>query len=519
MARVTFAVLVSLAYALGGRASPVEPPSVAHKIGASHLRRNHGGPGSASFGGIINDSSAPSLQNSEVQDLSRLATRSTPSILTDHGQWSIQGCFVDDPQHRIIAAEVQGNLPLTVERCMGRCWQFQYTVAGIENGRDCYCAESIDIYALKPAHLDECKSPCVGDESHACGGTARLLLYHHSSGTLYTPSRERIGDWESRGCYTDSPHARTLPYQFFTDGGMTIEKCTQICYEGGFEYAGTERASECYCGSSIENEGKQRPAQECDQACVGNGAQQCGGVHRLNIYHYEGQTLPTLKGLPSAADAFRPPTASWVYDGCHLDSALNRVLKHSVDVEGGMTIEKCAGACHVKGFIYAGIANGNECYCDNEHSAIPATIGCETPCSGNPEQNCGGIDRIIIYHLDGAKKEVSVPAPSSEDETEGWAFLTWLGHGCYVDSVTARIMSQIVTDEPMTVEHCLYLCQDVGFTVAGMEAGSECFCTTSLPPSKLQADPKECSTPCEGNPEQICGGPERLTVMYYSHAS
>lgn len=114
---------------------------------------------------------------------------------------------------------------------------------------------------------------------------------------------------------------------------------------------------------------------------------------------------------------------------------------------------------------------------------------------------------------------MSVPAPTSSDDTTGWAFLTWLGHGCYVDSTTARIMSQIVSNEPMTVEHCLYLCQDVGFTVCAMEAGTECFGTTSLPASKFQADPDDCNSPCEGNPDQICGGPERLTVMYYSHAN
>ena len=252
----------------------------------------------------------------ESTGLSDLTTRSVPSIVKAHGQWSFQGCFVDNPQNRIIAAEVQGNLPLTVERCMGRCWQFQYTIAGLEAGKDCFCAETLDITSLTPTHEDECKIPCVGDENSACGGESRLLLYHHSSGTLYSPGRDKIGDWESRGCYTDQPHERTLTYQFFADGGLTIEKCTQICYDGGFEYAGVERASECYCGSSIENQA--RPAAGCDIACIGSGSQNCGGVNRINIYHYEGHTLPQLKGLPTTAEPFRPPAVSWVYDGCHV---------------------------------------------------------------------------------------------------------------------------------------------------------------------------------------------------------
>lgn len=62
---------------------------------------------------------------------------------------------------------------------------------------------------------------------------------------------------------------------------------------------------------------------------------------------------------------------------------LDRVLSYSIEVQGGMTVEKCAGGCHMKNFIYAGVANGDECYCDNEHSAMPATTGCETVSATN----------------------------------------------------------------------------------------------------------------------------------------
>ena len=46
-------------------------------------------------------------------------------------------------------------------------------------------------------------------------------------------------------------------------------------------YAGSESADQCFCGNSID--GLDR-ALNCDEECVGNDEQTCGGSWALQVY-------------------------------------------------------------------------------------------------------------------------------------------------------------------------------------------------------------------------------------------
>lgn len=74
------------------------------------------------------------------------------------------------------------------------------------------------------------------------------------------------------GCYVDSVGARTLATRLFPAGDMTTESCIAACNAGGYVYAGTEYATECYCGNSFANDGG--PASDgnvgCNMACAGD---------------------------------------------------------------------------------------------------------------------------------------------------------------------------------------------------------------------------------------------------------
>ena len=81
----------------------------------------------------------------------------------------------------------------------------------------------------------------------------------------------------------------------------------------------------------------------------------------------------------------------------------NRCLSYFV---GGayndhVTREGCACLCHQKGFMLAGVENGNNCYCGNGTGGAfcggAATTGCDQACTGNATQTaCGGPNRVDV---------------------------------------------------------------------------------------------------------------------------
>ena len=49
------------------------------------------------------------------------------------------------------------------------------------------------------------------------------------------------------------------------------------------------------------------------------------------------------------------------------------------------------------------------------------------------------------------------------------------------------------------MDSCLAKCASGGYAYAGMEYGSECYCSNTLRTNALQAPENECSMPCPGN--------------------
>ncbi|KAK8134411.1 hypothetical protein PG984_006423 [Apiospora sp. TS-2023a] len=70
----------------------------------------------------------------------------------------------------------------------------------------------------------------------------------------------------------------------------------------------------------------------------------------------------------------------------------------------------------------------------------------------------------------------------------------------------------------MTAEYCIDGCAVGGYTYAGLEYGSECWCSNDEPtidPINLQ----ECDMSCTGDAAAICGGVSRILVYSKSEGS
>ncbi|KAI2789285.1 hypothetical protein POX_e07315 [Penicillium oxalicum] len=90
--------------------------------------------------------------------------------------------------------------------------------------------------------------------------------------------------------------------------------------------------------------------------------------------------------------------------------------------------------------------------------------------------------------------------------------LSWKSLGCYSDSTSARALSTAVQNPGGTVETCQSLCESGGFTFAGMEFGTQCFCGTAILNDAAVIDSSACNTPCPQNPAEICGGSNALSM-------
>ena len=64
----------------------------------------------------------------------------------------------------------------------------------------------------------------------------------------------------------------------------------------------------------------------------------------------------------------------------------------------------------------------------------------------------------------------------------------------------------------LTLESCITICEGRGeFEYVGMEYGKECWCSAESPDS-LESRDGECNMPCSGDPVQVCGGSQVISV-------
>jgi hypothetical protein len=117
---------------------------------------------------------------------------------------------------------------------------------------------------------------------------------------------------------------------------MTVELCTAACAKGGYSYAGVEYGGECYCDSTIRNNGAQVKDGRCSMSCNGNNNEICGGSNGLSMYQLTG----------------------WSSVGCWTDAVGSRTLPQAQYGLGAMTVELCTTACKKGGYTYAGMEYG-----------------------------------------------------------------------------------------------------------------------------------------------------------------
>ena len=158
------------------------------------------------------------------------------------------------------------------------------------------------------------------------------------------------------------------------------------------------------------------------------------------------------------------------------------------------------------------------------NTGVPATDGrCNMACNGNASEICGGPDGLNMYSFGAYDASnpttTTTAAPGSATSTASGTVATslptgWNYTGCYVDQAQGRIMMNEQSDnQQLTVESCVQSCTGLGYSVAGLEYSVQCFCDNYLRNgATLAASGSTCSMTCGGNANEICGGPNLVSV-------
>jgi len=258
--------------------------------------------------------------------------------------------------------------------------------------------------------------------------------------------------------------------------------------------------------------------------CNGNSSEFCGGPNRLNVYDRSSAATVTLSSTATSTSATAEPTVinGWTSVGCYTDAVGARTLAVAQFLAGAMTVDACTSACAAGGYSLAGVEYGGECFCDSQlrNGGGPAPDGdaqCNMPCNGNAAQMCGGPGRLNLYSAGPAPSGTvssstttsATPTPTVTDLPAGWSYA-----GCYVDNAAGRIMiNQRPDSASLTVESCAATCFGLGYSVAGMQYASQCFCDDFIRNgAALAAADSECGMACSGNAAEKCGGPSRMSI-------
>lgn len=211
-------------------------------------------------------------------------TASSVPTSTPTPAWQAIGCYLDTyPSNSRTLTDLQFyDSSLTGQKCQQACQAKNFNLAGLENGEECWCGNSIQ----SPSHnlpafgSSECK-PCRASANESCGGPGHVFLYR---------LRDPKSPWWNKGCYLDTfpNHNRTLFEQYARSDTVTSTSCRSACELKGYTLAGVEHGEECWCGNEIQSPEFNTPTEmsECNMPCKGDNSENCGSSARISLWGY-----------------------------------------------------------------------------------------------------------------------------------------------------------------------------------------------------------------------------------------
>ncbi|OFX21444.1 MAG: hypothetical protein A2V77_04780 [Anaeromyxobacter sp. RBG_16_69_14] len=166
-------------------------------------------------------------------------------------------------------------------------------------------------------------------------------------------------------------------------------------------YAGLQYRGECWAGNTLGY--NLVSDSDCNMKCSANSSETCGGSWRNSVY---------------SAAAVTPPAPAAKYVGCYTDSS-TRALPTQLGWSNA-TVETCVAAAKAKNLAYAGLQYSGECWAGNTLGYnLVSDSDCNTKCSANPSEMCGGSWRSSVYSTQGTTTVAVAVTPKTSSITVG----------------------------------------------------------------------------------------------------
>lgn len=245
---------------------------------------------------------------------------------------------------------------------------------------------------------------CKGDTTRFCGAGSRLSLWaitsiastsmsKTSTSTSSAVPGPTVSGATYVGCISET-NPRALNSDSNAVNTQTLELCAQRAIDKNFRYFGLEYSSECYLGDTINTNSKSLDASKCNMACSGNKQQICGGPSAISLFNNTAYT----PRIPLSVQVSN--SVLFKYQGCFTDQGNPRTLNAYSINQNSNSVDSCAQLCNSKGYSWAGVEYGSECYCSNAgtgSATLKADSECSKPCAANVRQNCGGGMALQVY--------------------------------------------------------------------------------------------------------------------------
>lgn len=203
--------------------------------------------------------------------------------------WTATGCKVEASSGRTLNGYSFSSAAMTQTLCINTCASKNYSIAGIEYAKECYCQNSYQNGGGAAAPETDCNMFCSGDagKTTICGGGSRLTTFSYSvpvvsssapsssssllpSSSTSASSTSKVGTAASStssvsststvpsssaaapvstdatylGCFQDNSSVRQLATRISTSNSMTNKRCNSLCGAAGYAYAGTQYYNE-----------------------------------------------------------------------------------------------------------------------------------------------------------------------------------------------------------------------------------------------------------------------------------
>jgi RHS repeat-associated protein len=234
-------------------------------------------------------------------------------------------------------------------------------------------------------------------------------------------------------------------------------------------------------------------------------------VHDPNGNRTSERSSGGWSGYLLAGDRVTAIKVPYSYAGCYTDQS-TRALPVLL-ASGGATAKSCTEAARAQGLKYAGLQYYGYCFGGNTLGYAKAGDGeCNTQCTANPAEPCGGSYRNTVYSVLGN----SEPWAFAYDRQSNVSALAMAPsapvttyQGCYADEGMRALPVQLMSSGA-TVAKCAAAALAQGLKYAGLQYFGYCFGGNTLQYAKV-AD-SECNTRCSANSAEWCGGSWRNSI-------